>query len=112
MDGDGTVAAVKEKLGALCEAAKDGDLLFIYWGSHGSVSTVGTDGYDRETFQTKAFDGWISGNEFIDILGEVRVPLRVWWGYYALCSTVSLREGGSLHFAAPQLCVAALFFLF
>ena len=83
MDGDGTVANATEKLSALCARAKENDLLFIYWGSHGSVSTVGTEGYDRETFQTKAFDGWISGNEFIDILGEVRVPLRVWWGYYA-----------------------------
>ena len=72
MDGDGTVANVKEKLGALCEAAKEGDLLFIYWGSHGSVSTVGTEGYDRETYQTKAFDGWISGNDFVGIIGEVR----------------------------------------
>ena len=71
MDGDGTVASVTEKLGALCSAAKKGDLLFVYWGSHGSVQTVGTDGYDRDTYSTKAYDGWIKGKDFIATISDV-----------------------------------------
>ena len=72
MDGDGTVANATGKLSALCAGAKEDDLLFIYWGSHGSVSTVGESGYQKDTYQTKAFDGWISGIDFANIIDKVR----------------------------------------
>ena len=76
MDGDGTVANATEKLSALCARAKKDDLLFIYWGSHGSVSTVGESGYQKDTYQTKAFDGWISGIDFANIVDKVRGKKR------------------------------------
>ena len=70
MDGDGTVATATAKLSELCAGMKTGDLLFAYWGSHGHIAAKSPGGYDRETYSTKAFDGWITGNDLMKtILG-------------------------------------------
>ena len=63
-DEQGSLHNVRAMLESTCQRAVSGDLLFFYWGSHGSKGATAP----NASFQTKAYDGWISASEIMETL--------------------------------------------
>jgi len=64
MDDEGTVSGAQSALRQLCCAAYPGDLLLVYWGSHGFLPC----GAESQMWSTSAFDGSVSGTDLMDII--------------------------------------------